>query len=355
MELVIEKPIDELLSRIPLDAKKEVLKFLAKDEVDEEHFMDRLGTYESIQELQANYHLEMEDQFSRDVFIIQPKGLGMGEVWIAWLVKGSVISGGGESFDVLSNGTQYEAKAYNFFPHYKTKELQLGKYEGVWRLGNAGAMSNFTFVKHLTHAVDLISELYANTNAHIPELKNVLDIVKDIERLSPKYGMAADFSRGEVSKKKMRMMFKVIDMLHNYVAKHHGDYDIVTFAASTPGNPNITFKIQPATAKEIKEGKIKIIAPINEYDISDVFVLRRMLVKSKYIREGVSAIITDINKDLDLVEAKYEGINFIIFRKSGMNITSKIRRIEGTALEDLKTAVGEVFNLSSASVRVREK
>jgi len=355
MDLVIEKPIDELLSRIPLDAKKEVLKFLAKEEVDEEHFMDRLGTYSSIQELQANYHLEMEDAFSRDVFIIQPKGLGMGEVWIAWLVEGAVISGGGESFDVLSNGVQYEAKAYNFFPHYKTKQLQLGKYEGVWRLGNAGAMSNFTFVKHLTHAVDLISELYATPSAHIPELKEVLDIVGEIERLSPKYGMAADFSRGEVSKKKMRMMFKVIHMLNNYVAKHHGDYDIVTFAASTPGNPNMAFKIKPATAKEIAQGKIQIIEPVNEYDISDPFILRRMLIKSKYLREGVSAIIADINEDLDLVEAKYEGVNFIIFRKSGMNITNKIRRIEGSTLKDLNEAVGAVFNLSSASVRVREK
>ena len=77
MDLVIEKPIDELLNRIPLDAKKEVLKFLAKEEVDGEHFMDRLGTYSSIEELQANYHLEMEDTFSRDVFIIQVRFLGV--------------------------------------------------------------------------------------------------------------------------------------------------------------------------------------------------------------------------------------------------------------------------------------
>ena len=150
-------------------------------------------------------------------------------------------------------------------------------------------------------------------------------------------------------------MFKVIHMLNNYVAKHHGDYDIVTFAASTPGNPNMAFKIKPATAEEIAQGKIQIIEPINEYDISDPFILRRMLIKSKYLREGVSAIIADINEDLDLVEAKYEGVNFIIFRKSGMNITNKIRRIEGSTLKDLNEAVGAVFNLSSASVRVREK
>ena len=93
----------------------------------------------------------------------------------------------------------------------------------------------------------------------------------------------------------------------------------------------------------------------DESDISDPMILRRMLVKSKYIRDGVSSIIKDINIDLDKVEAKYENINFIIFRKSGMHVSDSIRRIEGTTLEDLNNAVGTVFNVSSASVRVHEK
>jgi len=354
MDLVIEKPIDELLSRIPLDAKKEVLKFLAKNEVNEEYFMARLGTYDSIEELQANYHLEMENEFSRDVFIIQPKGLGMGEVWIAWLVKGAVISGGGESFDVLLNGMQYEAKAYNFFPHYKTKKLQLGKYEGVWRLGNAGAMSNFSFMKHLTHAVDLADELTELSIKENPHLTKALRLIDKIKANSAKYGMSADFARGEIGKKKMCMMFDAIHYLNLYVNEFKSDYDIITFGSSAPGNPNLSFKIKVATPEEIAAGNIQIIEPIDETDLSNPMVLRRMLVKSRYIREGVSAIIEDINKDLDKVEAKYEGISFIVFRKSGMNISQKIRRIEGTQLKDLKAAVGSVFNVSSASVRVRE-
>lgn len=353
MELVIEKPIDNLLDRLPLDAKREVNKFIAELE-DPNQFYDRIGEYDSIEQLQANYQKEMEDPFSRDVFIINPKGLGMGEVWIAWLVKGAVISGGGESFDVLSNGIQYEAKAYNFFPHYKTKKLQLGKYEGVWRLGNAGAMSNFKFMKHLCHAVDLIAELDGVTLKKSPELEKALKTVEVIKGMSEKYGMSADFSRGEIGKKKMRLMFDVIYNLHLHVAKYHGDYDIVTFGSSTPGNPNLAFKIKPASAKEIAGGKIQIVEPVDETDLSDPFVLRRMLVKSRYIREGVEAIIEDINADLDKVEAKYNGIHFIVFRKSGMNISQTIRRIEGKTIKDLKDAVGEVFNVSSASVRVRE-
>ena len=352
MDLVIEKPIEELLGRIPLDAKRELRQFLMV--YDKKHFLSRVGTYDSIEELQANYHAEMQDEFSRKVFLIQPKGLGMGEVWIAWLVKGAVISGGGESFDVLSNGVQYEAKAYNFFPHYKTKELQLGKYEGVWRLGNAGAMSNFRFMKHLVHAVDLAYELSLQGGTSDPNLQEALDLIKVIEEKSPKYGMRADFSRGEIGKKKMRMMFNVIHLLNQYVNGFESDYDIITLGSSAPGNPNLSYRIKSCTSEEFLSNGPQIIEQIDETDLSNPFVLRRMLVKSKYIREGVSSIIKDVNKDLDKVEAKYEGIHFIVFRKSGMNISQTIRRIQGTTIDDLNYAVGEVFNVSSASVRVRE-
>tara|TARA_R110000772_G_scaffold148902_9_gene259552 strand:+ start:616 stop:1686 length:1071 start_codon:yes stop_codon:yes gene_type:complete len=352
--IVIEKPIDQLLERIPLDAKREVLKFISQSTEHDEHFMDRLGSYESIEELQADYQDEMADEFSKSVFLIQPKGLGMGEVWIAWLVKGAVISGGGESFDVLSNGTQYEAKAYNFFPHYKTKELQLGKYEGVWRLGNAGAMSNFSFMKHLTHAVDLCAELSKITNPegyHITEALRYIDLV---EKGSLKYGMAADFSRGEIGKKKMANIIMALHHLHIHVSQSRSDYDIVTFGSSSIGNPNISYLIENATQEEISQGKIKIVKSIDETDITVPLILNRMLVKSKYIREGASAIIEDINNDIAKVQSKYEGINFIVFRKSGMNIQTQLRTIEGNNIDALLSAIGNVFNVSSASVRLRE-
>ena len=356
MELLIEKPIDNLLSRLPFDAKVQVTKFYdALDENEKSEFILRIGSYKTIKELQDNYQFEMQNAFSREIFLINPKGLGMGEVWIAWLVEGSVISGGGESFDVLLNDNKYEAKAYNFFPHYKTKKLQLGKYEGVWRLGNAGAMSNFKFMKHLCHAVDLAVKLSSVKMQSSPELTKALKIIEMIKKKSPKYGMSADFSRGEIGKNKIRLMFEVIDNLHKHVSNFKGDYDIVTFGSSAPGNPNTAFKIKPATPEQIAKGQIEIIEPVDESDISDPMILRRMLVKSKYIRDGVSSIIKDINIDLDKVEAKYENINFIIFRKSGMHVSDSIRRIEGTTLEDLNNAVGTVFNVSSASVRVHEK
>lgn len=347
--------IQNLLERLPLDATKKVIKFY--EELSDElkvQFTERIGCYQSIQQLQENYHSEMEDQFSRDIFIIQPKGLGMGEVWIAWLVKDAVISGGGESFDVLSNGVKYEAKAYNFFPHYKTKVLQLGKYEGVWRLGNAGAMSNFTFMQHLIHVVDVCHELLINDIELYGDLKKAVTIIKRIEKQSKKYGMIGDFARGEISKKKMRMIIDVIDLLHKHVSKNQTDYNLVTFASPSPGNPNITYLIEPTTEDNIANGNYKMVGRIDLSDIKNPISLNRMLIKSKYIRNGVQAMINDINNDLNKVESKYEGVNFIIFRKSGMYISNQLKKIKGNTKQDLKDAVGTVFNVSSASVRVRE-
>jgi hypothetical protein len=66
-------------------------------------------------------------------------------------------------------------------------------------------------------------------------------------------------------------------------------------------------------------------------------------------------MIKDINNDICKVEDKYDDVSFIIFRKSGMYISSDLNKIKGNTLQDLKDAVGMVFNVSSASVRVREK
>lgn len=352
-QVLINTDLDNLLERLPLDAKRELRQFLMV--YDKKHFLSRIGTYDSIEELQANYHSEMQDEFSRKVFLIQPKGLGMGEVWIAWLVKDATINGGGESFDVLSNGVKYEAKAYNFFPHYKTKELQLGKYEGVWRLGNAGAMNNFKFMQHLVHVADVCHELVINNVPASGDLAKAIELIKEIEAKSPKYGMIGDFSRGEISKEKMRLIIEVIDLLHKHVSEFKADYDIVTFASSSPGSPNISYIIENTTQENIIKGNFKILGTIDLADITNPIALKRMLVKSNYIREGVSAMIKDINNDISKVEDKYGDVNFVIFRKSGMYISSELNKIEGNSVQDLKDAVGTVFNVSSASVRVREK
>jgi len=84
-----------------------------------------------------------------------------------------------------------------------------------------------------------------------------------------------------------------------------------------------------------------------------------MLVKVDYIRSGLSTLIDDINDGLNNVMNKYKGVTWIVFRKSSMNVSSDIVRVPSAssneeALKILNDAYGDIFNVSSASVRVKE-
>jgi predicted transcriptional regulator len=116
----------------------------------------------------------------------------------------------------------------------------------------------------------------------------------------------------------------------------------------------MSFLIESTSEEAITKGEFKVIKPVDLSDISNPISLKRMLVKSNYIREGITEMIKDINNDISKVEDKYGDVNFVIFRKSGMYLSSSLNKIKGNTLQDLKDAVGTVFNVSSASVRVRE-
>ena len=337
------------------DAKHTINKFidsLNEDELIEFH--TKMWSYNSISDLQANYSQEIRDPFSQRVFLLEPKGLGTGEIWISWLVPGTQLSGGNESFDAELDGRKYEIKAYNFGKHYKTKKKQLASYNGPWRLGNAGAMSNFKFVGHLVYNAEIAHKI-AQVKTLDPEILQMQKIISKIEAKSKKYGMVGDFARGEVSGEKMKLMIDFIMLANKHVNKYATEYEIVTFSSSTPGNPDVSYLIHQQTESELSQGTFRIIKQVDLHDLTNPIVLDRTLVRSLYIREGIEVMIDHINSDIANVEQKYDGVDFVVFRKDSMNITPKLERIESRTVEALKAAIGNIFNLSSASVRVREK
>ena len=347
--------LEDLYSRIPQSAiwklKGELGNF---SEIELDYFYSKIGTYDSMEQLQKNYHEEISNPISQKIFLFDLKGIGAGEIWCAWLIKNAIISGGGESYDLTVGDNLYEIKAYNFFPHYKTKEKRLYKYNGPWRLGNAGAMTNFKFVDNLIKNAQ-IAHLVADTEIEHPDVKKMKYLIDKIERKSETYGMVGDFARGEVSQEKMKWMIEFINTANLYVNRNKTEYDIVNFGSTTPGNPNVTYVVKEMTADQLDSGKFEIIRQVDMNDHNDPVVFDRILSKSKYIREGVKSMIDDINDDITKVEEKYSGIQFVVFRKSGINITDTLKKIENRTKKGLLEAVGEVFQLSSASVRVKEE
>ena len=344
----------EFFDRIPLAARIKLKNELDASTIGyREWFIDKIGTYSTFEELQEKYTTEIEDSRSQEIFLINSDGIGTGEIWVAWLIKGALISGGNETFDITLNGNKYELKAYNFSRHWKTKEWQLANYNGPWRLGNAGAMTNFSFVDNLIYNAHLAHKVL-NCTIDDQCIKNMQKVVSKIEKLSENHTMVGDFARGEVSQKKMKLMIEFINLANSYVNRNRTEYDIVNFASTTPGNPDVAYVIEQQSIDDLAKGTFKIIRSIDLHDCSDPIVFDRMLTKSRYIRDGIEVMIDDINSDISKVEEKYSNVKFVVFRKDSINITGNLLKIEDRTLNGLLEAVGSTFNLSSASVRVKE-
>lgn len=334
-----------------LKLKKELSSF---SQIELDYFYQKIGSYSSMEELKDNYEEEICNPISQKIFLFNADGIGTGEIWTAWLLKDAFISGGNETFDLTVGDSKYELKAYNFGRHWKTKQWQLSNYKGPWRLGNAGAMTNFSFVDNLIYNAHLAHKV-ANCKIDSPGVKKMQKVVQKIESLCDSHTMVGDFARGEVSQKKMKLMIEFINLANTYVNRNKTEYDIVSFGSTTPGNPDQSYVIEQQTAEELGNGTFKIVRSIDLNDYNDPIVFDRMLTKSRYIRDGIEVMIDDINSDLLKVENKYKGINFVVFRKDSINITNSLLKIEDRSLDGLLAAVGDTFNLSSASVRVKEK
>lgn len=306
-------------------------------------FVSGLGKYSSLEKLQPNYNSEVSaSSFSNTLFNKQSKGIGPGELWLAWLVDGVRISGGGESFDVTHNEkAQYEVKSYadSYSP---------------FRLGNAGAASQFVWLRKMRHVAEVTEEI-----VKIPGLQEIHpEIFKAAATVNSRgegKSAAADFSRGEVSKELLGSVIEFIRVAHDQLGNRSTGYDIIEVKSTSPGNPNLSFIIEPAKESDIKAGKFKIVKQVNMADVSNEEALYRMLAKNEYIRTGVDSLVKDINDGLASVEKKYNKMKFVVFRKDAMNITSGLKKVQGT---DIVSQYGggqdAVFNMSGALLRVRE-
>jgi hypothetical protein len=308
-------------------------------------FVEGLGKYATIEALGNNFSKELSSSpFSNSLFTMDAKGIGQGELWIAWLVSGARVSGGGESFDITHNeSSQYEVKTYM-------------DSASPFRLGNAGAASQFAWLRTLRSVAEITEEI-----VKIPSIKSIhADIFNAAVEVNSRAEKSAsgDFSRGEVSKELMKSTLNFIDVVKGVLDNRTTGYDLIDIKSTSPGFPNVTLLIEPTTPADIQAGKFKVIKQIDTTDVSGEESLFRMLSRNEYLRTGVSAVIRDINIGISGVETKYNKMTFLVFRKGAMNLSSKLVKVTGSTSADLiaqyGSAADSVFSMSGALLRVRE-
>lgn len=314
---------------------------------DAKEFATNLAKYKSIEDLASNFtkHKSGLGDVIFDEARSIGKGIGPGELWIAWLVEGARVSGGGESFDItVNNKEKYEVKSY------------IGD-NSPFRLGNAGAASKFEWLRHmgsLAAATETITSTPSLEKAYSKLFKAAVNVNSRSGKSS-----SADFARGEISKTLLTSMLAFIKVAKEATESRKSGYDIIEVKSTQAGLPNKTYNIEPATDSQIASGSFKIIGEINTNDLNSETILFRELVKNKYVREGAAGLVKDINTGIEQVETKYKGIKFLVFRKGKMNITSNLVKVKLSDPYDLPSVYGDaesaVFNMSGALLRVREE
>lgn len=327
----------------PYSSTVKLLDKLSGKDIDA--FVEGLGKYQTIEALGSNFTKELAaSSFSNSLFTMDAKGIGQGELWIAWLVSGARVSGGGESFDITHNESkQYEVKTYM-------------NSASPFRLGNAGAASRFTWLRTLRHVAEISEEI-----VKISSIKNIHSEIYDAAvtmNSRAEKTPAGDFSRGEVSKDLMKSTLNFIDVVNTVLNSRTTGYDLIDIKSTSPGFPNVTLLIEPTSPSDIQAGKFKVIKQVDMGDVSGEEALFRMLTRNEYLRSGITALIRDINIGISEVESKYNKTTFVVFRKGAMNITTKLVKVTGSTsadlLEQYGSAAGSVFQMSGALLRVRE-
>ena len=125
------------------DVPKAVYQFLYPLSYEDKlYFMNELGGTAAPQK-----NFSIAKGFDTDLFHVDAKGIGKGELYCAWKFKDAQIQGGSESFDVAVGKTKYEVKDYSGTGFKKNGEGVVNN--NAIRIGVEGSVSKFDFWKEI--------------------------------------------------------------------------------------------------------------------------------------------------------------------------------------------------------------
>jgi hypothetical protein len=284
-------------------------------------FFDKLYTMKSVKEISVR---DYASGIGSILFMAEPKGLGRGELFIAWLVKDSQVSGGGESFDVQYGDEKYEVKDYS---KNNTDSI---------RLGTKGKVTRFGFWNEIIDTVTRIDNLMGfsagETKFDFPKYFSAeyADVCSTIMRIGD------NWLGGEMGYKDFDILQRFYDM--TYALENKVDKDLITNVIFRgPDARPQEISIEPISAKEIENDQIITLNKADS-DRSYTYILTE-LRRLKYVRNP-KALMEDINKEVKNI---VNGLPFIVFRPDGPHIETdfKFNRISQGSIKIIETRLSK--------------
>ena len=273
-----------------------------------QNFFDKMSNKEEAEFVKMLYSRNSIEQIDKNdytkgvgakLYNLEPKGIGRGEIFLAALIKGAKVSGGGESFDLTVGSNRYEVKDYRVSD------------SSAIRLGTKGNVVRFPFWKQLIGTLELMEDLEnfgAFDNIDNKDVQAFADYLKKPNNKGKnRYEM---IPTGEFNKTDIKEFTAGYKALSDFAQTEAKGYTMITLRG-----PNI--KPKALTIDEIP-ADVKDKLTINVQGEAGLENLITRLRRIEYIRKP-NQLENDIQNTVDKTVG--QEIPFIVFRKNDIKVT----------------------------------
>ena len=325
-ELTAKNKLDEFnefLNLLPggesLQAVQEFFSNITPAEIKE--FVKLLYSEKSVNALD---NLKFDTGVGAKLVKLKPVGLGRGEIYLAALIRGAKVSGGGESYDLtVPSGASEKEGPWAGKTKFEVKDYRTSKSQTI-RLGVKGVITKQNWWRtQILPTLDLMRQLQDSEAGlewlNQPDNKGVKEFIDYLNTPSQDGRTRFDFiPTGEFNKSKDLPAFtKAYKSLSEIAMSDNQGYDVMTLRG--PNQKPISLAVDiPSTdvADNIETLNVKVLggAGINQI----ITRLRRI----KYIRNP-----KDLEDDLQIAVNDIIGdeIPFIIFRPDGIKVLTDFK------------------------------
>jgi len=322
----------KFLSLLPTEADAATLQFLNNLQQEQcERFAAMLYSQNGINEEALN-QINFRSGLAHELFKIEPKGLGKGEILLATLINGAKINGAKATFDMTADGASYEIKDYSGGK---------GNAKSI-RLGTKGSVTRFKFWDEIVTTLKRIDQLRGTME------NPKFDFHKYFDRPLLEAIAYLDKRRAFILAGNLNMKDKVY-LMQFYREANAMNSDIQGYTNVILRGPNATpveMSIEPL--KTNPDGSM-VIKPIEDGS-QDITYINAELRRLKYVRTP-DALDIDLQEAVDTIMGS--DLQFIVFRKDRIRVTNDFRYvvIDAGRIRIIEKAIGaEKIDLSDVEI-----
>lgn len=274
-------------------------------------FISKLSTVKDPNKIDPSMY-STSGSFGQYIFNQKPVGVGRGELFMAWIMADSKIQGGSVNYDLEVAGKKYEVKDYRV-PDKEPGDKSGASPNAPIRLGEKGKVTQYPFWNEIIDTFRRLDKLtgFSQGNSKF-SFTDTFDDAAFVESVQYLLGRQRTVLPGELNKTDLANLRTFYEKVSSVKLDIDGYTNVILRG---PGVKPIEMSIKPITSAEAGQKSIQL-EPSETVD--QLTYLLTELRRIKYSRDPKS-----LDKDLqDTVNKIVGDIPFIVFRKSGINVTN---------------------------------